>query len=532
MSTAVIPPMSITAGRGWRLALGALLLLWAGVIWLYRDTGLAMVEIWNRSDTFAHAWVVPPIALWLAWRVGAQVLALDARPALSALLCLVPIGLLWLLAELVAVNTAKQFALVGMLVACVPAVLGWSVARLLMFPLGFLFFAVPAGDFLTPTLMAWTADITVGALRLTGIPVYREGMNFVIPSGTWSVVEACSGTRYLIASVMVGTLFAFLNYSGQRKRWIFVGISILVPILANWVRAYMIVMLGHLSGNELAVGADHLVYGWVLFGIVIMLLYAIGARWADPIHEPVAVAASNADWPVSRGALVAGLAALLLLAPLGIGYRIDGHGQRELAVPLALLTALPEGWRSADDPAPGWLPGFVAPSASARVGLIAEDGSRGGVFVAYYRQQNDQRKLVSSLNGIAAGGADHQWVEIEHERLPLAGLSWDRSLRATRLVQTEWTASRSQQRSRLRIAQVYWVDGQLVAGDVPAKLLGAWGRLMGRGDDGAVILVYVDDSDANRSPAALKRLIDGALPAVVAHLSQLREQLQKAGYER
>jgi len=39
-----------------------------------------------------------------------------------------------------------------------------------------------------------------------------------------------------------------------------------VPIIANWLRAYMIVMIGHLSGNKLAVGVDHLIYGWLFFG--------------------------------------------------------------------------------------------------------------------------------------------------------------------------------------------------------------------------------------------------------------------------
>ena len=65
-------------------------------------------------------------------------------------------------------------------------------------------FAVPVGEFLLPVFMEWTADFTVLALRLSGIPVYREGLQFVIPSGNWSVVEACSGIRYLIASLMVG----------------------------------------------------------------------------------------------------------------------------------------------------------------------------------------------------------------------------------------------------------------------------------------------------------------------------------------
>ena len=56
---------------------------------------------------------------------------------------------------------------------------------------------MPFGEFALPQMMEWTANFTVLALRLSGIPVFREGLQFVIPSGNWSVVEACSGVRYL-----------------------------------------------------------------------------------------------------------------------------------------------------------------------------------------------------------------------------------------------------------------------------------------------------------------------------------------------
>ena len=140
----------------------------------------------------------------------------------------------------------------------------------MLFPLAFLFFAAPVGEFLMPWLMARTADFTVFALRLSGIPVYREGLHFIIPSGSWSIVEACSGVRYLIASLMAGTLFAYFNYRSLRRRLLFVVVALLVPIVANWLRAYFIVLFGHLSDNKLAVAADHLIYGWVFFGVVII----------------------------------------------------------------------------------------------------------------------------------------------------------------------------------------------------------------------------------------------------------------------
>ncbi|MDE2615048.1 MAG: exosortase A, partial [Burkholderiales bacterium] len=267
-----------------RLAGPALLtwaLLVAVLLLLFRDTATSMVGIWYRSETYAHAFLVPPIVLWLVWRLRARLAALAPRPAPLALVPMAGACLLWLLGELAGVNAASQFALVLMLVLTVPLVFGTAVTRVLMFPLAFLFFCVPVGEFLTPVMIDRTADFTVAAIRASGIPVYREGNQFVIPSGNWSVVEACSGVRYLIASFMVGTLFAYLNFRSLRRRLAFVAVALVVPVVANWLRAYMIVMLGHLSGNRLAVGADHLVYGWVFFGIVILAMFMIGARFAE-----------------------------------------------------------------------------------------------------------------------------------------------------------------------------------------------------------------------------------------------------------
>ena len=49
-------------------ALLALSVVLAAVLVGYAETATAMVSIWARSETFAHAFLVPPIALWLIWR--------------------------------------------------------------------------------------------------------------------------------------------------------------------------------------------------------------------------------------------------------------------------------------------------------------------------------------------------------------------------------------------------------------------------------------------------------------------------------
>ena len=253
-----------------------------GILLVHADTVASIVAIWWRSETFAHGFVVVPIALWLAWRKRAEIAAVPARPWYPALAIVALMGALWLASVAAEAIGIRQFALAFMVQAAIVAVVGLGVARSVAFPLLFLLFAVPAGEFLLPILIDWTADFTVWALRATGVPVFREANHFVIPSGNWSVVEACSGLRYLIASLMIGVVYAAVSYRSPARRAAFIAASVVVPIIANWLRAYMIVMIGHLSDNELAVGVDHIIYGWIFFGVVMALLFWVGSFWAEP----------------------------------------------------------------------------------------------------------------------------------------------------------------------------------------------------------------------------------------------------------
>ena len=467
------------------------LLVW--ILFLYRGTGLAMVEIWWRSETFTHAFLVPPIALWLIWRKRSNLAGTSVHPNLWFLPAIALVGFGWLLGDLVAVNAVTQLALVTMLILCVPAVCGIAWTRKILFPLGFLFFAVPIGEFAMPTLMEWTADFTVLALRLSGIPVFREGLQFVIPTGNWSVVEACSGVRYLIASVTVGTLFAYLNYQSAKRRALFVLVSILVPVFANWVRAYLIVMLGHYSGNKLAAGVDHLIYGWVFFGIVIMAMFYIGSRWADaPLNLPnneigtapkfsAKTHLTDSKKLVFATILVVGVAAL----PVIVVQKIDAwnkSGQVQLVAPQQLST----DWLQNQQSSASWTPAFVNPSVQLETSY--SQGERTvGLYVGYYRQQGYQRKMVSSDNALVRT-KDTRWALVERGQKniifgPIFVNAKTAILRGSSIDTVGST-------ERLVVRQFYWINGQLSSSDVMAKIYGAFARLRGRGDDAAVIIFY------------------------------------------
>ena len=487
-ATAAIDP-------AWRLAGPALFLVLLLILALFRETVVDMASIWWRSDTYAHGMIVPPIALWLVWRLRAGLTALTPRPSYLAVLLLAAAGFGWLLGQVAAVNALTQFALVAMLILAVPAVVGWQVARWLAFPLLFLFFAVPFGDFTQPKLMEWTADATVAGLRLSGIPVYREGQHLVIPSGNWAVVEACSGVRYLIASITVGTLYAYLTYRSTWRRLLFFLVSIIVPVLANWGRAYMIVMLGHLSGNKLAVGVDHLVYGWVFFGVVILAMFWIGARWREddtlpqgPVRVPV-----TASRPSPAALLAAGSVTVLVagLWPLVL-WQLDHAAVHEVKS-LASLGPI-AGWQDGDATGPyDWQPRFAGADA-LRQAVFARDGRRVGLFVAYYRNQDQQRKLVSSTNVLVASD-DPVWARVAGG---VKEISFD-----GQPVRVRTAELRGLESSRLLVWQWYWINGRWTSSDAIAKAYTALSRLTGQGDDSAVVILFAQQDRPGAGDATL-----------------------------
>jgi exosortase A len=511
--------LSVAVAQQWRHALPGLVLLVAWILYLYRDTAVGIVSIWSRSETFTHGFLVPPIVLWLIWRKREAMAAQSPRPMLGIFVLAAGTSFLWLMGDLVAINAVTQLALVTLLVLAVPAVLGWPVARLIAFPLGFLFFAVPVGEFLMPQLMEWTANFTVMALRLSGVPVYRDGLQFVIPSGNWSVVEACSGVRYLIASLTVGTLFAYLNYQSTQRRVLFVIVSILVPIVANWLRAYMIVMLGHYSGNTIAVGVDHLIYGWVFFGVVIMLMFVIGARWA----EPDSLVNINVDQiglekpPFSATRLwlpTAGFAALLVLPHIALWAIDRSEGSRPVS--MVAPNELSAGWVAVDNGAEVFKPSFQNPSAEINRRYV-NDGRTVGMYLGYYRNQDYDRKLVTSSNVLVVS-SDQKWAQVDSGRQVITLGAQSVTVRTAALRGAALGDHTNV--DRLVAWQTYWINGTLTSSDYLAKVYGALYRLIGRGDDSAAIIVYTTKEQAGGEDALLKSFLS-------ANYAAINELLQK-----
>lgn len=516
-------PANFRQASPWRTSLPVFLLLVVAILLMYRDTAEIMVGIWWRSETFAHCLLVLPISLWLVWRQRDRLAALTPRPQPWMLLPMLVTASVWLLSDLVVVGAAAQFALVTMLVLAVPLVLGLEVSAVILFPLLFLYFGVPFGEFVVPTMMELTADFTVSALQISGVPVFREGQSFVIPSGNWSVIDECSGVRYLMASFMVGTLFAYLNYLSYRRRAAFMLFSLLMPVLANWLRAYIIVMLAHLSGNKIATGVDHVLYGWVFFGVIIFLMFLIGSRWSQSQDTPSDRAASalgHAQKVLPGRVISLALAGLLVaLLPHMAVWALERAENAAAPVKIQLPPRLADGWSSEGSKIVAWAPIFTNPSAETTQAYISPAGTV-GLHIAYYRGQADGRKLVSSTNVLVPMRSDGWNLMVGGRRDVVASMGTISVNTAEILGEPQLGTVR---RSHLVVWRVYWIDGRFVAGDVAAKIHGGLARLKGRGDEGAAVVLYADADTVAASNAALEAFVQANHDALGALLQRTRD---------
>lgn len=491
---------------------------------VYFSTYLSMGQVWWRSETFSHGFLIFPIAAWLIWRNRAELARLPLAPDLRALVPLLSLVLGWAVARSVDVLVVEQYAVVVMLPVLVWLCLGLRAVWALAFPLAFILLAVPVGEFLIYPMMEFTAAFTVNAVRLTGIPVYWDGMFFTLPSGTWNIVEGCSGVRYIIASVTLGVLYAYLTYHSYWRRAAFILAACLVPVIANGMRAFIIVMLGHFSGMKLAVGVDHLIYGWVWFGIVMFFLFWAGGFFRDDEPAPVGPDLSGrtgitgincpdesgptgGDGPDSSGQplrpwylVAASGVALLILGPLWVAW-IDARPHTEnFRIP---EPAAAGSW-SATDPVTDWKPHYINPTDERQSSY--SDGTHAlGVYLAYYGHQEQDAELINSQNVM---------IEQKHPiwRQPMQGTREVRVGDAT-IPLIESRLESDQQ--RLLVWHWMRVGGRDVNNPYVGKVYEALGRLGGGGRDGFGIVVYApytDNPDVARTQ--MQAFIEAMLPSI------------------
>jgi EpsI family protein len=287
-----------------------------------------------------------------------------------------------------------------------------------------------------------------------------------------------------------------------------------VPIVANGLRAYMIVMIGHLSGMALATGVDHLIYGWLFFGLVMFVMFWIGSYWRE--DAPAAAIATAAPLGQMTLAPVAGrgagkgiptmAACVLAVSALWPALALNAERANHNPAPVE-LGELAIGWPQIA-PFADWKPNYMEPDVALRRSYL-RDTTPVGLTLLYYRNQDRSKSLISSLNRLA--GYKDSWHETEGaQRLETVG-GHPLAVRETVL------------RSGGKALLVWsWmrIGGRDTTSNVAGKFYQAGSKLLLRGDDGAAVMLSAPfDDKPEAARAALRAFLADNLKAVDAALA-------------
>ncbi len=475
----------------WRQAGMQLALVWAVLVVAFLPDWLAMFGQWWNISTYNHVLLVPPILAWLVWLRAPHLAEFRPKPCRWGLAAFSAAVFLWVLGAFAGLNLLRQAGAVAMLPASALLLLGPRCFMALLFPFAYMAFLVPFGDELVPPLQTITAKLTVALVHLTQIPATIDGVFIDTPAGLFEVAEACSGVKFLIAMIALGALVGNVCFISWGRRAAFFALCLVVPILANGVRAWGTIYAAQFVGAEKAAGIDHIIYGWIFFALVIAAVLGLSWRFFDrpadqPMIDPLRIAALAWLGRFERAAisLPLALAAGGLIALGGAGW---AQAADALAATMPRQVFLPEvpGWQRAEyRPLSPWQP--LAGGADHRLlGRYADTaGNEVDVFYALYAGQGE---------GSEAGGFGQGAVPQE------GGWAWTSAgpaMPPAKVDRLLWEGR------NLRLAATYYHSGSLLTGsNARLKLANIGDRLLLRARPTAMLILSAE-ARPGRDPAA------------------------------
>lgn len=247
---------------------------------LYQETEVAIFELWISEDnpTYSHGPLLLVISVLIILReLYNRSSKMSIQPSYFFLSLLWLSSFIWFLAIIGFVQIVHMLLLVVIAGLVIITILGWRQSIPFMFPILLIIGALPVWDIFGPYLQRLTA-VSAGWLTSSTIhPSVRDGMNILIPAGTFKVDSGCSGLAYFIVSILIALLFSYSYRLNLRRTLMHVCVAMVIAVAANIVRVYVIVLSGQLTNmKSYLITVEHVSLGWGIFlvGITIYLWFA------------------------------------------------------------------------------------------------------------------------------------------------------------------------------------------------------------------------------------------------------------------
>src|SRR5665213_1011048 len=245
----------------------------------YSPTVLSLIDGPWQTEQEGHGPLIIAAALWLVWQSRERLKAVRLSPAPALGWATLLSGLvLMFLGRTQGVLAVEVLSILPVITGCVLVSAGWPMLRVLAFPIGFLFFSIPAPDWIidaiTVPLKVFISDLVTRVLYAAGYPIAQNGVMIMIGSYQVLVKDACSGMNSIFALSAIGVFYAYAFRWDEKLRSLLLLAAIIpITIVANFIRVIALVLIAYYCGVDMLEGILHDLTGIGLFVVAVVLLF-------------------------------------------------------------------------------------------------------------------------------------------------------------------------------------------------------------------------------------------------------------------
>lgn len=483
-------------------------------VYLYLPHFQTLYGRWNQDDT-SYCFLVPLISAYLIYEERDRLFLRSGQKAWVGYAALFCSTLFFVVGRLGSLETFVYVSMWLTIVACLAFLLNPGSFARVRFALLVLLFMVPPPPFLNRLLsfklkLASTA-LATNMLELFSIPAYREGNVIDLGLMQLEVVNACSGLRYFIPTLLLSLLIGYFFHNRVWKRVLLLVLGLPVSVIANAFRIAITGVLVRVLSPEMAEGFFHDFSGWLVYVISIALL--LGLSWALRRIGPKAVGEEkNVDsepvGPVGAGwsrFLVAGAALLAVAFFSAHLVTVQTETARKSFNEFPMQLGQWEGERQYLDQ--GILKALWADDYVKARFRNRETNDFVHLLVSYYAWQTTQHTAHAPASCFIGGG----W-ELDDKHVLPPGKGTGRDFPVQRMVLTK---------GKSNVVANFWFQqrGRLITSEYLNKLYLVLDSIFMKRSDGALVRVEMI-LRPDQTPDEAQRVLDGFIAELAAVLPE------------
>ncbi len=264
-----------------------LLLLLLPVLWqMYKYMIVYTVGMFSEPlESMSHGWLIPLVSLYALWLQREPLRRAAAAPSLTGLLCVALSLTVYWFGSRGGQSRIEQVSLIGLLWALPFAFWGAGVARLLIFPVGYLVFTIPLSsflDFFTVTLRLLSTSIVCGFMNGIGYEIQRVGNALYsrMPDAPFmlDVADGCSGIESFFAVMALTAAYAWLRQKTLLQKGLLFMFAVPIAVIGNSLRLVGDCLVATWFGQQ-AVGGYYHDYSGFAVAILNVFLVILAGQW-------------------------------------------------------------------------------------------------------------------------------------------------------------------------------------------------------------------------------------------------------------